>query len=198
MLMIPARSSAPQTFGLGCWRSFLRFQTQNLTAGLLAAMMLLAGLQQAGALPTITSVVPGNGATGVSPSAPVVFTFSTAMDPVATVATFFDTSAGFQSPSVIPVWSVGNTVLTCSPWPAFANSHTIQWQVIGQDPVGNPLTGTTSGSFTTVAGVGGGSGTNSLTSFLVAEYTYYLQTSPSPPVPDAFAMPAKDTLPVKP
>ncbi len=181
MLMIPARSSAPQTFGLGCWRSFLRFQTQNLTAGLLAAMMLLAGLQQAGALPTITSVVPGNGATGVSPGAPVVFTFSTSMDPTATVALFSDVTASLESPSVIPVWSGANTVLTCTPWPAFANNHTIQWQVSGQDTNGNPLLGTTTGSFSTVAGVGGGSGTNALTSFLVAEYTYYHQTNASAP-----------------
>jgi len=154
---------------------------QDLTARLLAIMVLLAGLQPAVAQPTILSTVPSNGA-GVSPGAPVMFTFSTAMDPTATTAAFFDVTASLQSPPVIPVWSAGNTVLTCTPYPAFANNHTIQWQVSGQDPMGNPLTGTTTGSFTTVAGVGGGSGANALTSFLIGEYTFYGQTSASPPV----------------
>ena len=49
-------------------------------------------------------------------------------------------TASFESPPVIPVWSAGNTVLTCTPWPAFANNHTIQWEVCGQDATGNPLT----------------------------------------------------------
>ena len=158
---------------------------QNLAARPLALMVLmavLAGLQQAMALTTILSTVPGNGATGVSPGAPVVFTFSAAMNSTSTVAAFYDVTAGFQSPPVIPVWSAGNTVLTCTPWPAFANNHTIEWQVFGLDALGNPLAGTTTGSFTNVAGVNGGSGTNAFTFFEVGEYTYYGQTSPSPPV----------------
>ena len=155
---------------------------QDLTARLLVIMVLLAGLQPAVAQPTILSTVPSNGATSVSPGAPVVFTFSAAMDPTATTAAFFDVTASFQSPPVIPGWSAGNTVLTCTPYPAFANNHTIQWQVTGQDPMGDPLTGTTTGSFTTVAGVGGGSGANALTSFLIGEYTSYDQASAGPPV----------------
>jgi methionine-rich copper-binding protein CopC len=155
---------------------------QDLTARLLAVMILLTGLQPAGAQPTILSTVPANGANNVLPGAPVVFTFSTAMNPTSTVALFQDDTADHQSPPVMPVWSAGNTVLTCTPWPAFANNHTIEWQVFGQDPIGNPLTGTTTGSFTNVAGVNGGSGTNAFTFFQVVQYTYYEQTNTNPPV----------------
>lgn len=118
-------------------------------------MMLLTGLHQALALPTLVSTVPGNGVKGVSPGAAVVFTFSTNMHPAATSAQFLDDTAG-ENPPVVSVWSVGNTVLTCTPSPAFANSHTISWDVGGQDTAGNDLTGTTSGDFTTVPGVPAG------------------------------------------
>ncbi len=155
---------------------------QDLTVRLLAVMALLAGLQPAGALTTILSTVPTNGATGVLPGAPVVFTFSAAMNPTSTVAAFYDQNAGFESPPVNPVWSAGNTVLTCTPWPAFANHHIIDWQVFGQDAIGNPLAGATTGSFTNVAGVNGGSGTNAYTYFQVVHYTFYFQSSASPPV----------------
>jgi Bacterial Ig-like domain len=153
---------------------------QNLTVRLLAMMLLLAGLQQAVAQPTIISTVPSNGATGVSPGASVVFTFSTAMNPTATSAQFLDVTAS-QNPTVGSVWSAGNTVLTCTPTPAFANNHNIQWSVGGQDAVGNFLTGTTSGQFTTVSGVNGGSGANALTIFQVTKYALYQQTSSAPP-----------------
>ncbi len=155
---------------------------QDLTVRFLAMMMFLAGLQPAGAQTTILSTVPANGANNVLPGAPVVFTFSTAMNPTSTAAAFYDVSAGFQSPPVSPVWSAGNTVLTCTPWPAFANNHIIEWQVVGQDTLGNPLTGATTGGFTNIVGVNGGSGTNALTYFQVAHYTYYEQTNASPPV----------------
>jgi hypothetical protein len=154
---------------------------QDLTVRLLAMMILLAGLQPAGALTTILSTVPTNGATGVLPGAPVVFTFSAAMNPTSTVAAFYDVSAGFESPPVSPVWSAGNTVLTCTPWPAFANNHNIEWQVFGYDAIGNPLTGATTGSFTNVVGVNGGSGTNAFTFFQVVKYTFYQQTNANPP-----------------
>jgi hypothetical protein len=154
----------------------------DLTARFLVTMVFLAGLQPAGALTTILSTVPANGANNVLPYLPVVFTFSAAMNPTSTVAAFYDVNAGFQSPPVSPVWSAGNTVLTCTPWPAFANNHIIEWQVYGQDALGNPLTGTTTGSFTNVVGVNGGSGTNAFTFFQIAHYTFYFQTSASPPV----------------
>jgi hypothetical protein len=144
-------------------------------------MMLLASLGQAVAQPTIVSTVPTNGATGVLPGAAVVFTFSTAMDPAATSVIFSDVTASNESPTVVLGWSAGNTVLTCTPSPQFANNHYIVWSVSGQDTVGNFLTGTTGGSFTTVVGVNGGSGTNALTTFLLTKYALYRQTNNTPP-----------------
>ena len=144
-------------------------------------MTLLAGLRQAVAQPTIVSTIPTNGATGVLPGAAVVFTFSTNMDPFATSVLFTDVTASNESPTVVLGWSAGNTVLTCTPSPQFANNHSIGWNVEGKDTVGNFLTGATGGSFTTVVGVNGGSGTNALTTFLLGKYALYRQTTNAPP-----------------
>jgi hypothetical protein len=150
----------------------------------LAMVFFLAGLHLAVAQPTITMTVPSNGATGVSTSAPVVFTFSTGMDTTATTAQFIDTTT-FGSPTVIPVWSMGNTVLTCTPSPAFTIGHTIEWAVSGQDTNGNTLGGTPFGTFTTGTGGGGGSSnTNAVTSFVVGKAWEYDQTSASVPLLD--------------
>ena len=163
-------------------RSLIDFQKPILTALLPAALLFLACVQPAVAQTTILSTVPVNGASGVSPSAPVVFNFSAAMKPSATTASFYDLTAGFQSTPTIQVWSSGNTVLTCTPSPQFANNHAIQWQVAGQDSLSNALVGTTMGTFTNVPGVGGGSGTNSFTSILFGKYWIYGQISAGPPV----------------
>jgi hypothetical protein len=133
------------------------------------------------AQPTIASTVPSNGVTGVLSGAAVVFTFSTAMDPAATSVVFSDVTASNESPTVFLGWSAGNTKLTCTPSPQFANNHHITWNVDGQDTVGNFLTGTTGGNFTTVAGVNGGSGTNARTTFLLTKYALYSQTTNAPP-----------------
>jgi hypothetical protein len=85
---------------------------------------------------------------------------------------------------VIPVWSAGNTVLTCTPSPAFAIGHTIEWVVSGQDTNGNTLGGTPFGTFTTGTGGGGSSNTNTYTSFLVGKAWEYDQTSASTPLLD--------------
>ena len=69
---------------------------QDLTVRLLAMMILLAGLQPAGALTTILSTVPANGANSVLPGAPVVFTFSAAMNPTSTAALFHDETADYR------------------------------------------------------------------------------------------------------
>ena len=161
--------------------TFINMQTKlTQTARLLATMVLLAGLQQAVAQPTIISTVPIDGATGVSPSASVMFTFNTAMDPTQTFATFTDASTDdSDNPPVISVWSAGNTVLTCAPSPNFANNHNIQWEVTGFDTSENFLD--TSGGFTTVAGVNGGSGTNAVTTFVVSKSALYHQTNTALP-----------------
>jgi hypothetical protein len=157
----------------------------NMKTGLhswLMALALLSGINQAVAQPTILSTVPTNGATDVSPAAAVVFTFSTNMNPTTTTAFFNDVTAEDESPSVNAVWSAGNTVLTCTPSPDFANNHNIEWDVSGEDTNGNILTGTMTGDFTTVPGVDGGSGTNAVTTFLVGTYWFYDQTNAAPPI----------------
>ena len=163
-----------------------RLPGQPPTLRFLAFLFLQASLQLAVAQPTITLTVPSDGATGVSPSAAVVFTFSTAMNPTFSAARFIDTTTGFPA-SAPPVWSAGNTVLTCTPSPAFASGDTIQWYVYGQDTGGNPLNGGTPviGSFTTGAGGGGGgSGTNAYTSFVVGKAWLYNQPSTAAPMLD--------------
>jgi hypothetical protein len=169
---------------------FINFPKQNLVIRFLAMLVLLGGLQDALAQPTIVSTVPANGATGVSPSAAVVFTFSTAMDTDDTTAFFFDVTASALVP-VVPVWSSGNTVLTCTPSSAFVNNHTIQWVISGEDTDGNDLGGIPEGTFTISSGGGGGggggSGTNALTTFVVGKAWEYDQNSAAAPAldPDA-------------
>jgi hypothetical protein len=96
----------------------------------------------ADAAPTIVSVVPATGATGVSTNATVTFTFSEAMNPSSTGATFIDDP--FQIIPTAQYWSAGNTVLTCLPGAPWPFAHTITWVMTG-----SALSGTTSGSFTT-------------------------------------------------
>jgi len=60
--------------------------------------------------------------------------------------------------------------------------------------VGNFLTGTTGGSFTTVVGVNGGSGTNALTTFLLTKYALYRQTNDAPPSLFTYEFVAQSTL----
>src|SRR5689334_13604484 len=74
--------------------SFLRIYARCLW---LSAM--LAGLQNAMAT-TLVSTVPANGAAGVAPAAPVVFTFSAAVNPNLTSAFLLDSNVG-DSPPVI-------------------------------------------------------------------------------------------------
>ncbi len=194
LLLFPVSPKSSQREpSLGRWRSVHFLSGPQLTVWFSAVLLLLAGLQPAIAAVTIVSTVPVNGANNVSPSAPVVFTFSTAMDSVATVPFFLDAPSG-ESPDMILVWSAGNTKLTCTPSPQFANGHEIDWSVSGQDAIGNPLTGTTEGSFTNIVGVNGGSGTNADTMFTIGEYSYFQQTSTAPAVHLTYEFYAKTDL----
>ncbi len=161
----------------------IHFPKKVSTIQFLAMVFFLAGLHLAVAQPTITMTVPSNGATGVSTSAPVVFTFSTGMDTTMTTAQFIDTTT-FGSPTVIPVWNMGNTVLTCTPSPAFTIGHTIEWAVSGQDTNGNALGGTPFGTFTTGTGGGGNPNTNAYSTFLVGRAWEYDQYSTAAPLLD--------------
>lgn len=145
----------------------------------------LASLSRVQAQPTILSVNPVNGATGVATSTEVIFTFSTVMSTYSQA--IFTNSAGSVLP-VTPAWNAGNTALTCTPAPSFPASTVVYWTVIGFDSSFNPLTGTTTGSFTTGSSGGGtGSGTNQYTSFVVDKAYEYDQTSAATPVPDTNA-----------
>jgi len=136
------------------------------------------------AQPTIVSTVPANNATGVSPSAAVVFTFSEAMDTSATDAQFIDGTTAATLPTS-PVWSSGNTILTCTPTPAFPSGKPIAWVVSGQNPTGDSLGGNDNGFFFTGSGGGGtGSGTNKFTTFSVGKQHLFDQTTTGAPVLD--------------
>jgi Bacterial Ig-like domain len=151
-------------------------------------VLLLAGsfscAWQAHAQPALISSVPANGATGVSVTTNVVFTFSTAMNTSATSAIFIYDSTNFIFAT--PSWSAGNTVLTCSPAPAtFPANKTISWFVNGQSSGGIPLS-PVFGSFTTGGGSGGGggTGTNAITTFSLGKTHFYRQTSAALPTLD--------------
>jgi hypothetical protein len=153
--------------------------------GRLALLTFLLAFTRAQAQPTIVSTVPLNLAIGVSTTAAVVFTFSEAMNTSATTVTFYGENP-FAILTTSPVWSAGNTVLSCTPSPAFPASTTIVWVVNGQNPEGTALGGTPEGTFTTgTTGSGNGvSGTNQYTAFAVGEAIYYDQTSTGAPTLD--------------
>jgi hypothetical protein len=167
-------------------KSFQFFSRTNGLGLLLVLTGSLAGTIPLRGQPTIVSVVPARGATGVSTSAPVVFTFSTNMNFFLTSAQFFDASSPFAPLPTMAVWSAGNTKLTCTPNPAFPANKTIVWSVDGEDEDGTSLGGETSGFFTTGSGGGGGSGsgTNAITTFSVGRVNYYNQTSAGAPFLD--------------
>ena len=159
-------------------RDFLRLLVLTWT------LMHLSSVQAA---PTIVSSVPPNLASGVSPSAPVVFTFSEAMNKSSTEVTF----QSFIPPFTIvdqpttAVWTSGDTVLTCTPSPAFPANAQIIWSASGENPVGDFLEGDTEGIFTTSTGSSsGGSGTNAITTFSVGKVHHYQQTSAGAPTLD--------------
>jgi hypothetical protein len=153
------------------------------------SVLTLAVACAATAAPTIVSTVPAVMATGVSPNAPVVITFSEAMDPEATTIEFYDVLNPLGGPLGATLsWSAGNTVLTATPNPAFPANKMIAWSVDGANPNGDFLEGeNTSGFFTTGSGGGGGDtghGTNAYTSFAVGKMHLYNQSGNAAPVLD--------------
>jgi hypothetical protein len=132
------------------------------------------------AQPIIVSTVPPSMATGVSPTAPVVFTFNQAMNPSATTAEFMDVSGFPVFLTASSAWSSGNTILTCTPVPSWPEGKMIAWFVEGENPQGDPLDGETSGVFTTGT-VGGGGCTNEVGSLTLGKAALYRQTSASAP-----------------
>jgi hypothetical protein len=163
----------------------------RLASCLVALIFSLGGLFETQAQPMIVSTVPLNGASGVSPTAPVVFTFSEAMNTNTSITSvdFLDLVTFLSLPTT-PAWSAGNTVLTCTPTPAFPTNRMILWSVTGENPGGIPLGGSSSSFFTTgSAGGGGGSGsnTNRITMFSLGKLYFFNQTSTAAPAPDTSA-----------
>jgi hypothetical protein len=155
-------------------------------AGWLGVTVSLMAWTSAQAQPTILSTVPGNGATGVSTTAAVVFTFSEAMDTNATTATFVNVTTSGELVTTA-YWSNGNTVLACFPNNPFPTSSHILWVVSGQSAGETNFGGVPEGIFTTGTSGGGGTGTvgtNQYTAFAVGQAAYYSQTSTSAPVLD--------------
>jgi len=129
---------------------------------------------------TINSVSPNNGASGVSASAPVIFTFSVPMNTGSAVI-FSNLTASAIIPA-IPAWSAGNTVVTYTPignWPA---NSTIAWMVFGFSTTFQPLTGTTTGTFSTGSTGSTGIGTNRVSMFELLRANSYNQNGSAAPV----------------
>jgi hypothetical protein len=120
---------------------------------------------------------PANGATGVSPTATVVFTFSGPVDTNLTAATFFSIASPLTPLPVTSIWNSSSNRLSCAPSPSFPASQMIIWGVEGEDPDGGGVSG--SGYFTTGTGGGsGGTGTNATTTFGVNK-VYLWDQSPA-------------------
>src|SRR5438477_9915978 len=117
---------------------FVNSSSSKRPLSALVLFCLVIGLR-ALAQPVIVSTVPPNGGT-VSTNGPVVFTFSSGMDTTATDAQFVD-SATFTFFATSNWWSAGDTVLTCTPTPAFPANKMITWFVSGQDTNGLSLGG---------------------------------------------------------
>jgi Bacterial Ig-like domain len=127
--------------------------------------------------PTLLSVVPTSAATGVSTTAPVVFTFSEPMDTNQTKATFIDIASPTSPLPITVSWSSDLTVLTCTPNPAFPAGSMIAWSLDGQSLAGDALQETTDRFYTISSGGSGNSNTNLLTSFSVGTGSVYEQNS---------------------
>lgn len=141
---------------------------------------------QAQAQVTLDSVVPGMGATGVSRTDPVVFTFSEWMDPNLTTVTFMDPYTLSQFPALAS-WNMDYTVLTCAPTQPFPANKMIVWGVEGEGLFGDPVS---EGGYFTTAGSGGETGSCSSSegsSLTLGKGYFFSQTSPGTPALDASA-----------
>lgn len=132
---------------------FLRFRvgaSAALSLLLVVLAVLVAPQRAHGA--TIVSYTPGYAAMGVSPSLPVIITFSTGMDTNLTTAQFFNAAAPMTPLATTNTWSADQMTLTCRPIPAFPQNATIIWTVDGQDQNGGPLDGNNGSVFMTGSG----------------------------------------------
>jgi len=163
-----------------------RFSFPHRIIGASFALVVLLTWADASAQTTVSSN-PANMATGVSPSAPVVFTFSGPMSTSSVNASFYTTSPLGVYP-VSSAWNTANDVLTCTPTSPFPDNTSISWVVSGLDAANAQVIA--QGSFTTGTNSGGGItgyGTNKISGFFLGKVYAYGQGSSGPPVPNAFA-----------
>ncbi|HWI59864.1 MAG TPA: Ig-like domain-containing protein, partial [Bacillota bacterium] len=125
-----------------------RFSPRYPLVWLLALAGLVTVQVQAQTEPTIISTVPPMGATGISPSAPVVITFSEAMNPGMTTAQFIDMTSYAFLPTLAS-WNAGYTRMTNTPVQPFPANKMIFWNVDGESLLGDPLGGTMTGGYFT-------------------------------------------------
>jgi hypothetical protein len=167
---------------------FCRISRPQLAPVWATVVLVLAMFGRAVAQPTIVSVVPTNTATGVSPTAPVVITFSAPMDTNLTTATFY---TSITTPPYVYYytntvsWNATSNVLTSAPAPAFMSSAFVVWSVSGRSLGGTALSGTKSGHFTTGSTNLSGTGTNAVTTFVVGRVSLYGQASTAQPTPNS-------------
>jgi hypothetical protein len=154
---------------------------------LLAIVSLAAGVSVCRAAPTLVSTVPTNMATGVSPSAAIVFTYSEAMDTSTTAAQFIDANTYQEITTLSSAWSSGNTVLTLTPTTPLPANHLILWLADGMSSGGEALD-EAFGTFTTAATASTGCDPNApLLSFTVAKGWMFEQNSGGLPASNATA-----------
>lgn len=120
--------------------------------------------------PTVTSVTPANGATGVAVDSALVFVFNTPMDVdvsfIPSVPPFVVGNMEFTPSGAVAAvefqWSADGRTLTCQPVSEMPANATIAWKLNpagAMFPIkssGGAALATVSGSFTTGAGGGGG------------------------------------------
>ena len=150
----------------------------SLVSLLILSSSLFVPVGTVAAAPVLTSVVPARMVSGVPPSAPIIFTFSEAMNPALTTAQFMDSTTYQFLTAFTTAWSAGNSVLTCTPT-APLPAHMIVWMVSGASPAGAELN---DGSFFTVgAGETGCDPAAPMLSFTVSQSRSYVQSSADTP-----------------
>ncbi len=148
---------------------------------LVLSTAMLVPCWNAAATPAITSVVPARNASGVSPTAAIVFTFSEAMDPEQTSAQFITSTYQFLT-TFSTNWSAGNTVLTytpTAPMPAGLIIWALDGVSLGEEDLsdGNMF-------YVSASGTGCDSSTSML-SFTVSKSKSFSQASAGAPVASA-------------
>lgn len=116
-----------------------------------AAVLVLCLEFSASAQVVISSVIPPNGATGISVTSSVVFTFSQPMETSTIAVTFVDNSTR-EPLFLLSSWSEDGAVVTWAPFGSLLPGNTtISWSFTegARSASGTALSGTTTGAFST-------------------------------------------------